>query len=443
MDSAALTKTFSKTKVPGVTIAASIAVHAIVAVFALVAYRSFAGEAAPPALDAPAAPRVGAGLALELPAVGASSPADEMPIDPVGDPPRLTAGAEVAHLDTGAPGRGGQPTERDPALNLADLDEQMRVSPDLMNRLDRDQLQRLRASRARASWEDRRATVHPAELTLVVMGKGMVVERRPDAASRPSRGAMRSPASSVTGAALGAPPDVEDSEGPAPQPVGGERRGSLDGAPGLGLVDGRAGVDHRAAAPIASARPAVTYGPVAMPAVVRARPTDDVDGEQEVATAVRSLVHASTAGGWAGEGSGGSEGGGEAGAGGAHLAGSRATPLGLGPGDVFDYWTTDPRLLPYFRQLHGRIDPLWADAFPKSALLELKQGTVILEFTVFADGHVTVAWPPVRPSGIDEFDRNCADAIRRAAPFPPIPAQLGTSELRVRAPFIASNPIVK
>jgi TonB family protein len=180
-----------------------------------------------------------------------------------------------------------------------------------------------------------------------------------------------------------------------------------------------------------------------MPAVARARPTDDVDGQQEVATAVRSLVHASTAGGWAGDGSGGSEGGGEAGIGGAHPAGSRATPLGVGAGDVFDYWTSDPRLVPYFRQIHARIDPRWADAFPKSALLDLKQGTVILEFTIFADGHVTVAWPPARPSGVEEFDRNCAEAIRRAAPFPPIPAQLATSELRIRAPFVANNPIVK
>jgi TonB family protein len=110
---------------------------------------------------------------------------------------------------------------------------------------------------------------------------------------------------------------------------------------------------------------------------------------------------------------------------------------------VFDYWTTDPRLLPYFRRIHAKIDPLWADAFPKSALLELKQGTVILEFTVLADGHVVVSWPPARPSGIDEFDRNCADAIRRASPLPPIPRALGVRSVVIRAPFVASNPIVK
>ena len=98
---------------------------------------------------------------------------------------------------------------------------------------------------------------------------------------------------------------------------------------------------------------------------------------------MRSLVHASTAGGVAGEGTGGSGGGGEAGAGGAtrrRLA--RDARWGSAMGDVFDYWTSDPRLVPYFRRIHAKIDPLWADAFPRSALLELKQGTVILDFTV-------------------------------------------------------------
>ena len=59
------------------------------------------------------------------------------------------------------------------------------------------------------------------------------------------------------------------------------------------------------------------------------------------------------------------------------------------------------------------------------------------------DGRAVVSWPPVRPSGVDEFDRNCADAIRRAAPFPPIPAELGLTSVRIRAPFAANNPIVK
>ena len=92
------------------------------------------------------------------------------------------------------------------------------------------------------------------------------------------------------------------------------------------------------------------------------------------------------------------------------------------------------------------MNPLWQNAFPKSAMLELKQGTVILEFTIALDGSARVTWPPSRPSGIEEFDRNCAEAIRRASPFPPLPAALrenGRTSLRIRAPFVAKNPIIK
>jgi TonB family protein len=182
--------------------------------------------------------------------------------------------------------------------------------------------------------------------------------------------------------------------------------------------------------------------PVAVLATERALPRDDLDSQQEVASTVRSLVHASTAGGMVRDGVGGSDGPGDPGAGGISQDGLRARVLGLPDGATYDYFTSDPRLIAYFRRIHAKIDPLWADAFPRSALIDLEQGTVILEFTVFADGHVDVDWPPRRPSGIDAFDRNCAAAIRRAAPFPPIPSALG-STLRIRAPFVASNPIIK
>lgn len=428
----------TKAKVHGLTIAVSVGVHAaLTALLSLVAFRTLASPPAPAA--AIPSPASGSGVvSLELPVVGVEAPDDEQLIDPIGDPPRITAGQEVAHLDTRAVGNGGTSSVREPALNLADDDERMRLSPDPIDRLDRDQLQRLRAARVRASWEDRRSTTHPAELTLVVNGMGTVFERRTESRIDPSRGALASPPPRVRGAGLGAA--IDGSEGDHGSRGG--AIGSREATPGLGVIEARPGRDHRASAPIASARPAVVFGPVAVPAVDRASPKDDVDGQQEVATVVRSIVHASSAGGVAGDGTGGSEGGGEAGFGGAAGSGSHAAPLGAGAGDIFDYWTNDPRLVPYFRLVHARIDPLWADAFPKSALFDLKQGTVILDFTVYADGHAVVSWPPLRPSGIDEFDRNCAEAIRRAAPFPPIPRALGT-ELHIRAPFVANNPIVK
>jgi TonB family protein len=428
----------------GLTIVASVAVHAVLAaVLSWIALRSTEqrtfqtlAERGPPAGQAGQS-----AIAVDLPSVGEGDLVEPQPIDATGEPPRITGGEVVAHLDTGSKGRGGDTHVASPALNLADRDEGVRLSPDLVSRLDRDQLQRLRVARTRQSWEDRRATTHPAELTLVVTGVGMVIERRAPSAWEPSRGALQSPSASVRGGETGAPPSADDGRN-GPRPAGAQP-GSLDAAPGTGLFNARAGLDHRVSAPIGSARPDVTQAAVAIPAIERARPKDDADSDQEVATTVRSLVHASTAGGFLGEGQGGSGPSGAAGAGGAAAAGSQTRPLGLGDSDVFDYWTNDPRLLPYFRQIHAKIDPLWVRAFPKSALFELKQGTVILEFVVFADGHTAVSWPPARPSGIDEFDRNCADAIRRASPLPPIPRELGLHSVRIRAPFVANNPIVK
>jgi TonB family protein len=359
-----------------------------------------------------------------------------------GDLPRVTAGDPVAHVDHLRAGHGGDVSASEPALNLADERDNMRLSPDTLSRLDRDQLQRLRVARSRSSWEDRRSTPHPGELTLVVIGPGAVRERRPSSPWSPSRGALDSPAPSVPGG--------EVRGDPAPLEAGGDgerrgeaRAGSSRGEPGAGLLQGRAGADHRRSAPIGEARPDVVQSSVAVPARERGRPRDSLDAQQEVATTVRSLVLASTMGGQRGVGAGGSGGGGEAGAGAESGPGSLARPMGLGEGDVFDYWTTDPRLVMYFRRIHAKVDPLWSDAFPKSALFELKQGTVILDITVSADGTATVAWPPLRPSGVEDFDRNCADAVRRASPFPPIPPELGVRTLHIRAPFVAYNPVVK
>jgi TonB family protein len=427
-------------KTHGLTVALSVVVHAVLtAGVSFLAFRSLSTASPAVVPGQIASPQVAAGIvAVDLPQVGEGIVIDEEPVDPIGQPPRETAGATVAHPDTARAGRGGAATALVAAQNLSDADERLRLSSDPMSRLDRDQIQRLRVARVRASWEDRRSTTHPAELTLVTSGVGRVLERRGLSATPPSRGAWQAPRESVLGASLGG--RALDGSGDRP---GGEQLGGLREAPGLGLAAAAPGRDHRSVAPIGSARPAVATGPVAVQAALAEKPRDDVDSEQEVATTIRSLVHASTAGGEPGQGEGGSAPGSEAGEGGPVGGGFRAAPLGSGQGDVYDYWTRDPRLLPYFRQIHARIDPLWADAFPKSALLELKQGTTILEFTVSADGHVAVAWPPVRPSGIDEFDRNCAEAIRRAAPFPPIPAILGVSSLRIRAPFAANNPIVK
>jgi TonB family protein len=384
-------------------------------------------------------------VALELPSVSDGVLLDDRDEIVQGAAPSAHGGATVARVDTGTPGRGGAATGA-PAVNLAADDDGLVLSPDLLSRLDREQMQRLATARARASREDRRATTNPMELTFLASGKGEHPERRPSAEADPSRGSLVAPRASVRGGRVGARADDADPEG-AGRPAGAARPGQVAASPGLGVRDGEPGADHSARARVAFGRPAVTEGPVTIPSTLNGRPHDTIDSEQEVASTVRSLVHASVAGGLAGPGRGGSPGPeAETGAGGAAGRGSVARALGAGDGDVFDWSTSDPALVPYFRAIHARVDPLWRDAFPRSAMLELKQGTVILEFTVAADGAVRVSWPPARPSGIDEFDRNCAEALRRASPLPAIPASLrreGRTLLRIRAPFVARNPIIK
>ena len=428
----------------GWPLAASLVAHVgLVAVAGAVAYhlsqererREASSRTAPPT----------AVIAVELPVFAEGTLLADREVVPEGTKPEAHGGATIARVDTGTLGRGGKATGAR-AVNLAALDEDLSLSPDLTSRLDRDQHQRLKTAPVRTTNEDRRATTNPMEVTFLATGVGEHQERRPNAATDPSRGSLVAPLpASVVGGHAGTR-ELEALEGPGSTP-GSSRPGQLVASPGIGVRGGEAGTRHSQGARIAQGRPAVAEGKPTITAALRGRANDTVDSEQEVASLVQAQVHASFAGGLAGEGRGGANGSEpDPGAGGTTGRGSTSRTLGSGDGDVFDWYTNDPMLLPYFRKIHAKVDPLWVNAFPKSAMLELKQGTVILEFTIALDGSARVSWPPVRPSGIEEFDKNCAEAIRRASPFEPIPAalrEMGRTSLRIRAPFVAKNPIVK
>ncbi|HEX4514132.1 MAG TPA: hypothetical protein VH054_11365 [Polyangiaceae bacterium] len=381
-------------------------------------------------------------IAIELPVATDGVTNSATIVNRVGEEPVVTGGATVERLDTGRRGHGGDVTSRR-ATHLSDRDENLHLTTDSISHLDRDQLQRIRESQRRTTWEDRRMTTHPMELTFIVSGHGQLEERRPIARTDPSRGALRSKDASLLGGAPGTQRDLLGDERSAQRDVGSDREGALDSAAGLGLHDGRAGEDHHESADAMHARPELPQGLVSVAATMIDRPHDNVNSDQDVSTALRSIVHGSYQGGLDGMGRGGSGGGGASGSDGVSGEGSHPAPLGVSDGEIYDLETTDPRLLPYFRRLKSKIDPLWQNAFPRSAILELKQGTVILDFVVNKDGTARVMWPPSRPSGIGEFDRNCADAIKRAMPFEPIPSALGVTSIHIRAPFIANNFVVK
>ncbi len=374
----------------------------------------------------------------------------EESIDP--EPREDPASAEPPHPSGGNPvvprpdsdrrGRGGEDAARVAAVNLADRDDGIRLSPELQSRVDRDQLQRLATSKSRRSWEDGRYTTHPMELTFLATGKGRTMDRRLSAERDPSRGIARSSPAAIAGAiriGIRAAPVGEDEP---PRPVGGKVAGRASGAPGVGIPDGAPGSDHRASAAIASARPMVREGPPSIPADVPGKPKDTVDSAQEVAASNASLTHASPAGGRPGAGRGGEAGPGPTGSGGRDGPGSRSEALGPGGGGFYAPNQYDPRLTSYQRRMAARLYPLWENAFPRWAAEQMRQGTVIIAFTLAANG--TVHQPHVRrTSGIAEFDRGCLDAVRRASPFEPLPANLGVRSMYWEVSFEASNPVVR
>lgn len=338
-------------------------------------------------------------------------------------------------------GRGGTDTAEDPALNLADRDEALVLSPELRSRFDRSQIQRIRSARRRASLEDWRASREPMELTFLASGRSATdrPERRTPSDHDPSAGAGDQGAPRQRGGVLGSG-EAGAGVGETRREAGGPFEGADRASPGVGVRDGKAGEDHRASAKVAFARPDVQEGTPSIPAAVQGRPSDTVDSEQEVALAMQSIVHASNAGGAAGPGHGGQNGAGPSGSGGVTGPGSTSRALGSGLGADFDSNPQDRRRTEYLRRVRSRIDAATGHAFPAWAAAEGLQGTSIVTFTILANGSVASV-SVTRPSGIAELDENCRKGVLRAAPFDPLPPELGPS-YRWAFHFDFRNPAV-
>jgi TonB family protein len=357
----------------------------------------------------------------------------------VPQPELVTAGGgeHEPRPDLRRAGRGGDSRSAQAALNLADSDDGLTLDRDQMNRLDQSQVQRLATERDRRSRDDRRATPNPMELSFLATGDGRLAERRPNARANPSNGSFSASAPAAIGSELGGPP-VEPGRGPEPS-SGGSVAGSDRSRPGPGVASGARGSDFRFSAAVALARPAVPRSRAAVPAPRLGRPNDNVESSQDVASAVASLVHASTAGAnRRAAGPGGEAGGGQAASGGAFGPGSRATPSGSGPGAMRDAGG-DARLGAYFASIKNRLGR-WENAFPRWAISEGRGGLTTLGFTILADGNV-IDVRVVRSSGIEEFDRNLIAHLKRSLPFDPPPAFLGR-RVPLNFTFDAMNPAV-
>jgi TonB family protein len=366
-----------------------------------------------------------------VPGSSASAPPTQAPIAPGG-------GERVPRPDGVAAGRGGTDTSAAAALNLADQNDGLTLDRDPFNSPRQSQVQRLNTAKQRRSLDDRRATPSPMQLDFLATGVGSLAERRAPSRHNPGAGHWSGARPAALGGPLGAA--ALPNGGAEPEP-GAPQAGETEPRTAAGLTGPTrgAGVSRRAA--VALARPWVPRARAAVPAPVRARAQDNVDSRQEVASAVRSLVHASAAGAArSGVGPGGSAGPGLPASGANSGTGSKSTAAGHGPGSARD-GSGDPNVLGYFRNIERRVEPHWRDAFPDWAVAQGRGGLAVLSITLSPAGSV-LAVRVHRGSGVTEFDQNVMRAVRQAGPFGRLPAVYAARPLTLRMSFDAVNPAV-
>ena len=93
----------------------------------------------------------------------------------------------------------------------------------------------------------------------------------------------------------------------------------------------------------------------------------------------------------------------------------------------------------YLSRVKQKVDPLWE--FPRELAIRMEQGDVLVGFTIRRDGSVRDI-RVLKGSGFPSFDKNVLAAVKKAAPFEPLPATFG-AELKVTAPFEGSNPAIR
>jgi periplasmic protein TonB len=96
----------------------------------------------------------------------------------------------------------------------------------------------------------------------------------------------------------------------------------------------------------------------------------------------------------------------------------------------------------YLKRLYKRVqDHL---VYPPELAASLEQGEVVVKITLRTDGTV-VDVRVSRPSGYKEFDEAAVRAVRKAAPFDPVPPLLrgGRDAVPLDAPITFANPIIR
>jgi TonB family protein len=383
--------------------------------------------------------------------------------------PEWLGGITVPRPDSRRAGRGGEDRASEPAVNLADAIDGIRLAEAIQTRIDRSQVRRFGADERRSSRENATLGPRPTSLLLLGMSGGDrssywskalsdwpallgVSQSAALAAFAPGRSAGALPAV----AAAGATDTVLPSE-PSPDSTGDAWPGAREIDPALtyaamGIAVTYVPLDEQGPTPTLASDAVLRdrtaageaqghAGERSAPGERRGPQSDTAKAAQEEASTQQSGLLASGAGGLFGAGVGGAAGPGAPGSGGVSGPGSVSRGLGNGPGASRGADPADLRRRSYIRGVLARVHPLWKDAFPRRAALGGKQGTTIIAFVIQADGSVGAA-SVLRPSGVPQFDDNCRRAVLRAAPFPPLPAELRPA-LSFQLPFVFENPAVR
>ncbi len=118
--------------------------------------------------------------------------------------------------------------------------------------------------------------------------------------------------------------------------------------------------------------------------------------------------------------------------------GARA-PGAIGP-DVSERMI-ERRYQHYLLEIQQRVNRI--REFPKALALRLEQGETIVRFVVGVDGRLGDGPYVVKSSGFDEFDGAALRAVRRAAPFPPMPDPATARPQAFSLRVMFDNPVVR
>ena len=127
------------------------------------------------------------------------------------------------------------------------------------------------------------------------------------------------------------------------------------------------------------------------------------------------------------------------------VAGTAAAELGARNPREFsrgvDERTIDRRYDRYVEEVRQRVRRI--REFPRSLAVRLLEGETIVAFVVDVNGRLGDGPRVIKSSGFEEFDAAAVRAVRRAAPFPPMPDPATARPLSVSLRVIFDNPVVR